>query len=39
MTLAVRAAYGWPYPLAEEEILKCLIALNQRRFDDGRLPY
>ncbi len=28
---AVHAAYGWPYPLADEEILQRLIALNLRR--------
>ena len=28
---AVHAAYGWPYPLTEEEILERLIALNLRR--------
>jgi type II restriction/modification system DNA methylase subunit YeeA len=28
---AVHAAYGWPYPLSDEEILERLIALNLRR--------
>jgi len=28
---AVHAAYGWPYPLADEDILERLIALNLRR--------
>jgi type II restriction/modification system DNA methylase subunit YeeA len=28
---SVHAAYGWPYPLAEEEILERLIALNLSR--------
>jgi hypothetical protein len=28
---AVHAAYGWPYPLDDEEILERLIALNLRR--------
>jgi len=30
---AVHAAYGWPYPLGDEEILERLIALNLRRAD------
>jgi type II restriction/modification system DNA methylase subunit YeeA len=28
---AVHAAYGWPYPLGDEEILERLVALNLRR--------
>jgi hypothetical protein len=28
---AVAAAYGWPWPLAEDEILRRLFALNQER--------
>jgi hypothetical protein len=31
---AVHAAYGWPYPLGDEEILERLIALNLRRADE-----
>jgi hypothetical protein len=28
---AVHAAYGWPHPLADEDILERLVALNLRR--------
>jgi hypothetical protein len=28
---AVHAAYGWPYPLGDEEILERLIAFNLNR--------
>jgi type II restriction/modification system DNA methylase subunit YeeA len=34
---AVHAAYGWPYPLADEELLERLIALNLRR-SEGQVP-
>jgi hypothetical protein len=33
---AVHAAYGWPYPLADEEILERLIALNLSRSEGPR---
>lgn len=33
---AVAAAYGWPWPLADEEILKRLFELNQERAGEGR---
>lgn len=32
---AVFAAYGWPYPLEEEEILRRLLALNLERAGEG----
>jgi hypothetical protein len=28
---AVHAAYGWPYPLRDEEVLERLLALNLSR--------
>jgi hypothetical protein len=31
---AVHAAYGWPYPLADEEILERLIGLNLSRSEE-----
>jgi hypothetical protein len=31
---AVHAAYGWPYPLGDEEILERLIALDLLRADE-----
>jgi hypothetical protein len=33
---AVAAAYGWEWPLADEEILKRLFELNQERAGEGR---
>jgi type II restriction/modification system DNA methylase subunit YeeA len=33
---AVAAAYGWEWPLADEEILKRLFELNQERAEEGR---
>jgi hypothetical protein len=33
---AVAAAYGWEWPLADEEILKRLFELNQKRAGEGR---
>jgi hypothetical protein len=30
----IHAAYGWPYPLSDEEILERLIALNLHRTDE-----
>ena len=28
---AVAAAYGWPADLSDDEVLRCLLALNQER--------
>jgi type II restriction/modification system DNA methylase subunit YeeA len=33
---AVAAAYGWEWPLTDEETLKRLFALNQERAGEGR---
>ena len=30
---AVAEAYGWDWPLADDEVLKLLFALNRERFD------
>ena len=34
---AVAAAYGWEWPLADEEILKRLFELNQKRAGEGAM--
>ena len=35
---AVAAAYGWPWPLAEDEVLSRLLALNLERFAAQDVP-
>jgi hypothetical protein len=35
---AVHAAYGWPYPLGDDEVLERLVALNLRRSEERASP-